>query len=98
MKLRPSRAILYLVMVLMISALAGGVFGSQVRATTKGEEDPDSAQKRFANILGIVEENYAGDVNPDTAVDGAIDAMLRTLDPHSKFFDSKAFTALREDQ
>jgi carboxyl-terminal processing protease len=54
--------------------------------------------KRFSTILGLVEENYATDVDSDKAVYGAIDGMLRTLDPHSKFFDPKAFTSLREDQ
>src|SRR5436190_1498656 len=98
MIVRPSRAIFYLVMVLMISAVLGGVLGGQVRATTKGEEDADAASKRFTNILGLVEENYAGEVESDKAVYGAIDGMLRTLDPHSKFFDPKAFNSLREDQ
>src|SRR6185369_7712564 len=37
-------------------------------------------------------------VDSDKAVYGAIDGMLRTLDPHSKFFDPKAFNSLREDQ
>ncbi|HEY2381952.1 MAG TPA: S41 family peptidase [Terriglobia bacterium] len=98
MKFRPSRAILFLVLVLMISAVVGGVFGGQARATTKGEEDADTAVKHFTNILGLVEENYATDVDSDKAVYGAIDGMLRTLDPHSKFFDPKAFASLREDQ
>src|SRR5215472_14795855 len=98
MKVRPSRAIFYLVMVLAISAILGGVFGGQVRATTKGEEDADTAVKHFTTILGLVEDNYASDVDSDKAVYGAIDGMLRTLDPHSKFFDPKAFTSLREDQ
>ncbi len=98
MKIRPSRAIFCLVLVLMISAILGGVFGGQVRATTKGEEDVDTAMKHFSAILGLVEENYASDVDSDKAVYGAIDGMLRTLDPHSKFFDPKAFTSLREDQ
>ena len=98
MKIRPSRAIFCLVLVLMISAILGGVFGGQVRATTKGEEDVDTAMKHFSGILGLVEENYASDVDSDKAVYGAIDGMLRTLDPHSKFFDPKAFTSLREDQ
>ena len=44
------------------------VFGGQVRATTKGEEDTDAAIKHFSTILGIVEENYANDVDPDKAV------------------------------
>jgi carboxyl-terminal processing protease len=98
MRFRPSRAIFCLVMVLMISAILGGVFGGQVRATTKGEEDTDAAIKHFSTILGLVEENYSNDVDPDKAVYGAIDGMLRTLDPHSKFFDPKAFNSLREDQ
>src|SRR4030095_9474760 len=98
MRFRPSRAIFCLVMVLMISAILGGVFGGQVRATTKGEEDTDAAIKHFSTILGLVEENYSNDVDPDKAVYGAIDGMLRTLDPHSKFFDPKEFASLREDQ
>src|SRR5437870_7272045 len=98
MRIRPSRAIFCLVLVLMISAILGGVFGGQVRATAKGEEDLDAGMKRVTTILGLVEENYASDVDSDKAVYGAIDGMLRTLDPHSKFFDPKAFNSLREDQ
>jgi carboxyl-terminal processing protease len=98
MKLRPSRAIFCLVFVLMVSAILGGMFGGHARATTKGEEDIDTSMKQFSTLLGLVEENYATDVESDKAVYGAIDGMLRTLDPHSKFFDPKAFTSLREDQ
>lgn len=93
----PSRAIFCLVLMLMLAAVLGGVFGGQVRATAK-DDDVDGAIKHFSNLLGLVEENYAGDVDADKAVYGAIDGMLRTLDPHSKFFDPKAFNSLREDQ
>jgi carboxyl-terminal processing protease len=54
--------------------------------------------KLFDNLLVLVEENYATRVDPERAVYGAIDGMLRTLDPHSKFFDPKSFKQLREDQ
>ena len=37
MKFRPSRAIFCLVLMLVVSAILGGVLGGQVRATTKGE-------------------------------------------------------------
>jgi carboxyl-terminal processing protease len=38
-------------------------------------------------------------VEPGKAVyKGAIPGMLRTLDPHSNFFDPRDFKALREDQ
>src|SRR5216117_983246 len=98
MRFRPSRAIFCLVLMLMISAVLGGVLGGQVRATTKGEDDVDAAVKHFSTLLGLVEENFATEVDSDKAVYGAIDDMLRTLDPHSKFFDPKAFSSLREDQ
>src|SRR6187200_619103 len=98
MKLRPSRAIFFLVVVLMVSAVVGGVFGSQVQATTKVEENVDNSLKLFNTLLGLVEENYATEVDSEKAVYGAIDGMLRTLDPHSKFFDPKAFSQLQEDQ
>lgn len=98
MKLRPVRAIFWLAVVLTVSAVLGGMFGGQVRATTSTEADVDSSIKLFSNLLGLVEENYADTVDSDKAVYGAIDGMLRTLDPHSKFFDPKAFRALREDQ
>jgi carboxyl-terminal processing protease len=98
MKLRPSRAIFSLVVVLMISAMLGGIFGSQVQATTKEGEDITASLQLVTTLLGLVEENNASPVDPDKAVFGAIDGMLRTLDPHSKFFTPKDFTALREDQ
>jgi len=98
MKLRPSRAIFSLVVVLILSAMLGGIFGSQVQARAKGEEDYSHSLQLFSTLLGMVEENYATEVDSDKAVYGAIDGMLRTLDPHSKFFTPKEFTALREDQ
>jgi len=98
MKLQPSRAIFSLVVVLIVSAMLGGIFGNQVQATSKGEEDYQSSLQLFSTLLGLVEENYASDVDPDKAVYGAIDGMLRTLDPHSKFFTPKEFTSLKEDQ
>src|SRR4051812_45406860 len=55
MQLRPSRAISSLALVLMISAVLGGLFGGQVRATTTAEEDTDNSIKLFSNLLGLVE-------------------------------------------
>src|SRR5207244_11358830 len=59
-----------------------------------------------AKIYALVQQNYADPVNPDHAIfgpeysntEGAIPAMLRTLDPHSNFFSPKTFARLRENQ
>src|SRR5262245_4566617 len=98
MKLRASRAKWSLLTVLFVSALLGGFFGSPVHATPKGEAEVESSAKLLTQLLGLLEDNYAAPVDSDKAVYGAIDGMLRTLDPHSKFFDPKDFTSLREDQ
>ncbi len=47
----------------------------------------------------MVQKNYATPVDPDHALySGAIPGMLRVLDPHSSFFDPRAYANLREDQ
>src|SRR6202034_487010 len=49
-----------------------------------------------------VEQTYAEPITPDKAddaiYDGAIPGMLQVLDPHSHFYDPKAYDRLREDQ
>jgi carboxyl-terminal processing protease len=57
-------------------------------ATPPSTEDLDSALKRFTELISIVETQAADPVNTQQAVyQGAIPGMLRTLDPHSIFFD-----------
>ena len=100
MTLQPSRAILFWTVVLVVTALFGGLYGTKVEATTAEEEEYDfeTSWGRFTALLDLVESNHATEVDPETAVYGAIDGMLRTLDPHSKFFTPRDFTRLREDQ
>jgi carboxyl-terminal processing protease len=46
-----------------------------------------------------VEQNFADKVDPDKAIyKGAIPGALRTLDPHTNFFDPRDYQLLREDQ
>jgi carboxyl-terminal processing protease len=57
-------------------------------ATPPSTEDLDAALKRFTEVVSIVETQAADPVNAQQAIyDGAIPGMLRTLDPHSIFFD-----------
>jgi len=50
--------------------------------------DLDSALKRFTELVSVVQAEAADPVNTQQAVyQGAIPGMLRTLDPHSIFFD-----------
>ncbi len=83
--------------------LAGMVASQKVRAQA-GNSDGDfrDSLKQFASVYSTVSANYAdpftGDKPSDAIYDGAIPAMLRTLDPHSNFFDPKSYGKLMEEQ
>jgi carboxyl-terminal processing protease len=79
----------------LLSALAGGFFGSGALA----RQDELSQQYRlFDAALKAIEREYVDEVASDRLVFGAIDGMLHTLDPHSSFFDPKAYAQMRERQ
>lgn len=97
MKLPSRRVTLSLFLLLLIPSLLSGVLAGQTSTASKRESE-QAAIKLFDQLLVLVEENNATRVDPEKAVYSAIDGMLRTLDPHSKFFEPKAFKQLREDQ
>src|SRR5271154_2119454 len=93
------RGLFLVVAVLLVSAVLGGIYGPNVRATTASADDYQTAVHDFTRVLDMVQTNYAEPVDVDKAVyQGAIPGMLRMLDPHSNFFDARQFALLREDQ
>lgn len=102
-----SRLVWFVLSTVMLCALLGGLYGRSVEATADGGDDSDvqSSLNAFTTIFDVVEQNYADSIDPDKTIFGppnsglgAIPGMLRTLDPHSNFFDPHAFAQLREDQ
>ncbi len=93
------RGVVLVVVVLGLSAILGGIYGPSVRATTSSTDDFRTSVESFTSVLDVVQSNYVEPVDVDRAVyQGAIPGMLRMLDPHSNFFDSRQFALLREDQ
>lgn len=95
------RSVLLFFSTIAICAVLGGVYGPRVEvASAASDQDGISTSfKTFTKAYSLVEENFADPVNPDKALyKGAIPGMLRTLDPHSNFFDPHDFQILREDQ
>ena len=79
----------------LLSAVAGGFFGS----TALAKQDQVQQQYRvFTSALAAIDREYVEEVPSDRLVYGAIDGMLKTLDPHSSFFDPKSYAQLRERQ
>ena len=93
----PSRRLLLLVLVVLLACGSLGVMFGQ-RLGSQDTQVKESLQQ-FSTVYSLVEQNYADPVDPGKAIyNGAIPGMLRTLDPHSDFFDPKAFGALTEEQ
>src|SRR6188474_3378157 len=82
-------------------SLIGGFYGPGLTGVSaaSSEDDIKSAVKSFTKVYDLVEANFADPVTADKAIyKGAVTGMLRTLDPHSSFFDPRDFQLLREDQ
>ena len=93
------RGALLVIGVLVVSAILGGIYGPSVRATSTDVNSLQDSVKSFTHVLSIVQKDYAIPVDTDHAIySGAIPGMLRVLDPHSSFFDPRAYANLREDQ
>src|SRR5260370_28113239 len=71
----------------------------QINLAAQSEADVNASIKKFTQVYEAVEANFADKVDPDHVVYRvAIPTLLRTLDPHSNFFDPKAYVLLRESQ
>lgn len=105
------RYIVFVPLFLLACAIAGGLFGpgakavsaaSQVsshNASVTSDEDLKASIESFTKVYDLVDQNYSDKLTPDKSIyRGAIPGMLRTLDPHSNFFDPKEFAGLREEQ
>src|SRR5271166_5615078 len=80
-----------------LAVLASPLLSAQ--SAQPADEEVRTSIQKFSQIYDAVESNFADKVDPDRVVyRGAIPGMLRTLDPHSNFFDPKAYAALREGQ
>ena len=78
----------------------GGLWDRQSRAAfATGDASNDSGvQEAYADALEVVKANYAGATEIETVNKYAILGMLRVLDPHSSFLDSREFSELQNEQ
>jgi carboxyl-terminal processing protease len=103
MTARARRAAFTVILFFAVCAVVGTVLQRRVGAQSSADESQlRDNLKSFTNVYALVEQNYAEPLNgdkADTAIyGGAIPGMLRVLDPHSNFYDPKAYAKMREDQ
>lgn len=91
------RAIPAAAIVVVVSALVGGAVGARAGAA----QNPDRINARYyvyQAALAAVDRDYVEPVDAAQVVYDSIDGLLRTLDPHSSFFDPREYARMREQQ
>src|SRR6267378_903557 len=63
------RGLVVVVAVLLVSAVLGGIYGPNVRATTASADDYQTAVRDFTRVLNVVQNNYADPVDVIVKVD-----------------------------
>jgi len=53
--------------------------------------------KLFNEVLNMVEKNYVEEVDPKVVIHGAINGMMKSLDPHSAFMTAEQYNDLKID-
>ena len=61
-------------------------------STAKSEHKP---LKQFSQVMDLIEKSYVQEVDREELVKGAIEGMLRNLDPHSGYLDKDAFQEMQ---
>jgi carboxyl-terminal processing protease len=66
-----------------------------VGAATANSAETYKELDLFGEVFSLVRSNYVDDVNDDSLVEGAINGMLTSLDPHSNYLNSKNFNDMK---
>jgi carboxyl-terminal processing protease len=83
------------VFLLVLSTVGGGLLGNRVLA---GNGKLGDNLRLYTALLSAVEENYTDEVKSERLVSSSIREMLRTLDPHSNFLETKDYSQMQERQ
>jgi carboxyl-terminal processing protease len=100
---RTRRTLFSVTIFLATCAVAGTFINQRVDAQSATDESTlRDSLRNFTSVYSLVEQNYADKMTTDKTdkaiYDGAIPGMLHVLDPHSNFYDPKAYAQMREDQ
>ncbi len=90
-----------MMMMLLTTCLAVSYADPKVEAQTaetqpKKQELPVKDLQRFVEVLETLKSNYVDEISDETLIDNAIRGMISGLDPHSEYYDAKAFKGTQE--
>jgi carboxyl-terminal processing protease len=80
--------------IVLVVLFSGGRAVPKVGAVPK---DSYEGIETFTNILAIIQKNYVDDVSTKQLIEGAINGMLASLDPHSAYLTPELYKELQVD-
>ena len=83
-----------LLWVIFSIALLGPYGDTQVAALDKSNY---KTLKTFNEVLDLIQKNYVEDVDANTLIKGAINGMMKSIDPHSSFMTADMYKELEVD-
>lgn len=92
--MRHSRFSAVALLAVLLSTLIGGFYGGVLAR----QDEVAKQYQVFTAALSAIEREYVEEVPSDRLVYGGIEGMLKTLDPHSSFFDPSDYARMRERQ
>lgn len=75
----------------------GFLLGSAGASQNSRQEDEYRYFKMFTDVFRIVKENYVGEVSTKELIYGALNGMLKSLDPFSAFFTPEQYREFRQE-
>src|SRR5271170_4553053 len=66
-----------------------------ISAATANSSDTYKQLNLFGDVFELVRSNYVDDVADDSLIEGAINGMLTSLDPHSNYLNAKNFNDMK---
>ncbi len=65
--------------------------------TSQARDNEMDSLKMFSEVLHLIEDNYVEEKDREDLIRGAIQGMLRNLDPHSSYVDLEQLKMMQED-
>lgn len=91
LKISIRHALVVFFLAFFLGIAAGAVKSNTVMAVVKTYDELEV----FADILSLIETNYVEEVEPRKLIEGAINGMLRALDPHSSYMTPEMYKEMQ---
>ena len=85
----------WMIWVGVLALLVAGMAVRPIANLSASETSAYSELRAFSEVLSLVEENYVNKVDARKLIRGAIQGMLRTLDPHTTYLSPEFFKEMQ---